>query len=189
MPCVAPCSVEALPPNPDIYKTDEDYVFAVAEALRHEYKAIVNSGLVLQIDDAVLPMHYNPKGSLQDFLKWAALRIEATNFALKGIPADCVRYHICWGSQNVPHTWDVPLKNIVNLLLTLDVGAYSIEAENPRHEHEWQVWEKVKLPEDKILIPGMISHSTNVVEHPELIAWRLGSFARLVWTGERDRWN
>ena len=180
MPCVAPCSVEALPPNPDIYKTDEDYVFAVAEALRHEYKAIVDSGLVLQIDDAVLPMHYNPKGSLQDFLKWAALRIEATNFALKGIPADCVRYHICWGSQNVPHTWDVPLKNIVNLLLTLDVGAYSIEAANPRHEHEWQVWEKVKLPEDKILIPGMISHSTNVVEHPELIAWRLGSFARLV---------
>ena len=118
--------------------------------------------------------------SLQDYLKWASVRVEATNHALKDIPREKVRYHMCWGSQNVPHTWDIPLKDIVNLLFTLKVGALSLEAANPRHEHEWQVWETVKLPDHLILIPGMISHSTNVVEHPELIAWRLGLFARLV---------
>jgi 5-methyltetrahydropteroyltriglutamate--homocysteine methyltransferase len=125
-------------------------------------------------------MHYNPNGRIDDYLKWAALRVEASNQALKGIPQDRVRYHMCWGSQNVPHTWDIPLKNVVALLLKLNVGALSIEAANPRHEHEWKVWESVKLPADRILIPGMVSHSTNVVEHPELIAWRIENFASVV---------
>ena len=179
MPCVAPSSVETIPAG-DFYKTSEEYVFAVAEALSYEYRAIVDAGFILQIDDAILPMHYDPNGSMEDYFKWASIRVEATNHALKNIPRDKVRYHMCWGSQNVPHTWDIPLKDIVKLLFTLKVGALSLEAANPRHEHEWQVWETIKLPDELVLIPGMISHSTNVVEHPELIAWRLGLFARVV---------
>jgi 5-methyltetrahydropteroyltriglutamate--homocysteine methyltransferase len=180
LPCVAPCSVEVIPHNPDIYKNEEEYLSDIADALNHEYRAIVDAGLILQLDDAVLAMHYNPNGRLDDYLKWAALRVEASNQALKGIPQDRVRYHVCWGSQNAPHTWDIPLKDVVALLLKLNVGALSIEAANPRHEHEWKVWESVKLPADRILIPGMVSHSTNVVEHPELIAWRIGNFASVV---------
>jgi 5-methyltetrahydropteroyltriglutamate--homocysteine methyltransferase len=179
MPSVAPSSVETIPAG-GFYKSSEEYVFAVAEALSHEYRAIVEAGFILQIDDAILPMHYDPNSNLEDYLKWASVRVEATNHALKDIPRDKVRYHMCWGSQNVPHTWDIPLKDIIHLLFTLKVGALSLEAANPRHEHEWQLWETVKLPDDLIIIPGMISHSTNVVEHPELIAWRLGLFAQLV---------
>ena len=108
------------------------------------------------------------------------VRVEALNYALRNIPEDRVRYHICWGSQNVPHTWDVPLRDIVDLMLKIKAQAYSIEAANPQHEHEWQVWEEVKLPAGKLLIPGVIMHATNIVEHPDLVAWRLGNFARLV---------
>lgn len=179
MPCAAPCSVQIISPS-DAYKSEEDYVFAIADALRPEYRAVVDAGFVLQLDDAALPMHYNPSRGLDEYLRWASIRIDAANHALRGIPADRVRYHICWGSQNAPHTWDIPLKDLVGLLLKLNIGALSIEAANPRHEHEWQVWEHVRLPNDKLLIPGLISHSTNVVEHPELIAWRIGNFARLV---------
>jgi 5-methyltetrahydropteroyltriglutamate--homocysteine methyltransferase len=144
--------------------------------LNEEYRAIVDAGLLLQVDDAHLPIMYErmvPPATFEDYLAWADLRIEALNRALNGIPEDRVRYHLCWGSWNAPHTGDVPLKDIVHLMLRLRVGAYSIEAANVRHEHEWHLWESVKLPAHKILIPGVISHVTNVVEHPELVAERI----------------
>jgi 5-methyltetrahydropteroyltriglutamate--homocysteine methyltransferase len=137
----------------------------------------------LQVDDAILPMMYvvgAPNQDWQKYLRWAEMCMDALNHALRGIPENRVRYHICWGSQNSPHTWDIPLKDIVHLVLKVNAQAYCIEAANPRHEHEWQVWETIKLPAGKILIPGVVSHCTNVVEHPELVAWRLGNFARLV---------
>ena len=179
MPVVAPCSAEGTRVN-QYYKTDEEYLFAIADAVREEYKAVVEAGLVLQVDDAILPMRYNPTGDLQQFLKWAEVRIDALNHALEGIPEDWVRYHICWGSQNVPHTWDIPLKDILPLILKVKAQAYSLEAANPRHEHEWEVWQDTKLPEGKILIPGLVMHATNIVEHPDLVAQRIRNFARLV---------
>jgi 5-methyltetrahydropteroyltriglutamate--homocysteine methyltransferase len=181
LPVVAPCSVEGL--RNDYYKTQEEYLFALAEALADEYRMIVNAGFILQVDDAILPMQYflnfRDKG-MDEFRKWAEVRIEALNHALKGIPEDKVRYHICWGSQNIPHTTDPALRDFVDLILKVKAQAYSIEAANPRHEHEWKVWEDVKLPMGKVLIPGVISHATNIVEHPELVAQRLTNFASLV---------
>jgi 5-methyltetrahydropteroyltriglutamate--homocysteine methyltransferase len=182
MAAVAPGSVVPDRLN-EYYLNDEDFIFAVADALNEEYCAIVDSGFLLQVDDAHLPIMYErmvPPSSMADYLAWADLRIEALNRALRGIPENSVRYHLCWGSWNAPHTSDVPLKDIVHLLLRLRVGAYSIEAANPRHEHEWRVWQSVKLPAQKLLIPGVISHATNVVEHPELIAERIVRFAELV---------
>ncbi len=182
MPAVAPCSC-SFPGMNHYYKTEEEYLFATAEALREEYRMIVDAGFVLQVDDAILPMMYvagAPGQDLAKYRKWASMCQDALNHALGGIPEDRVRYHICWGSQNAPHTWDIPLRDIVDLVLKVKAQAYCIEAANPRHEHEWRVWEDVKLPEGKILIPGIVTHSTNVVEHPELIAWRIGNFARLV---------
>jgi 5-methyltetrahydropteroyltriglutamate--homocysteine methyltransferase len=182
MAAVAPGSVVPDRLN-EYYNGDEDFIFAVAAALNEEYRAIVNAGFLLQIDDAHLPIMYErmvPPAAFAEYLAWADLRIEALNRALDGIPQDRVRYHLCWGSWNAPHTSDVPLKDIVHLLLRLRVGAYSIEAANPRHEHEWRVWESVKLPAGKVLIPGLISHATNVVEHPELVAERIIRFAAMV---------
>jgi len=182
MPVAAPCSVEATRAN-NYYATDEEYVFAIAEALKHEYRAIVDAGFLLQIDDALVPMQYArmlPASTMEDYRRYVAMTIDALNHALAGIPEDRVRYHICWGSQNVPHTWDVPLESIVDLVLRVKAQAYSIEAANPQHEHEWEVWQRAKLPDGKILIPGLISHSTNVVEHPRLVAQRIVTFARLV---------
>jgi len=182
LPVVAPASAIAISPN-EYYKTDEEYIFAVAEALREEYRTIVESGLIAQIDDAHLPFMYDrmvPPGTREDFRKWAGTRIDALNHALRGIPEERTRYHICWGSWNGPHTTDVPLKEIVDLVLKVRVGGYAIEAANVRHEHEWRVWEDVKLPDGKKLIPGVIAHTTNVVEHPELVAQRLVRFANLV---------
>jgi 5-methyltetrahydropteroyltriglutamate--homocysteine methyltransferase len=182
MAAVAPGSVVPDRIN-EHYRTDEDFIFAVADALNEEYRAIVDAGLLLQIDDAHLPIMYErmvPPATFDDYLAWADLRIEALNRALNGISEDRVRYHLCWGSWNAPHTGDVPLKDIVHLLLRLRVGAYSIEAANVRHEHEWHLWESVKLPAHKILIPGVISHVTNVVEHPELVAERIVRLAALV---------
>jgi 5-methyltetrahydropteroyltriglutamate--homocysteine methyltransferase len=181
MPVVAPCSVEALANN--YYPTQEDFLFAVADALAVEYRMIVEAGFVLQVDDAILPMQafLLMRGkSMEEYHRWAEPRIEALNHALKGIPEERVRYHICWGSQNIPHTTDPALRDIVDLVLKVNAQAYSIEAANPRHEHEWKVWEDVKLPAGKILIPGVISHATNIVEHPELVAMRLANFASLV---------
>jgi len=182
LPVAAPASAFAMSPN-NYYKTDEEYMFAGAEALREEYKAITDAGLFVQIDDAHLPFMYDrmvPPATTADFRKWARIRVDALNHALRGIPQKKVRYHICWGSWNGPHTSDVPLKDIVDLLLTVRAGAYSIEAANARHEHEWQVWKTVKLPDGKKLIPGVVSHQTNVVEHPELVAERILRFAKVV---------
>jgi len=167
----------------EFYERDEEFVFALAEAMRHEYRAIVDAGFILQIDDPALPDTYDmfvPPPDIDEYRKFAEFRIDALNHALDGIPEDRVRYHICWGSWHGPHTHDLPLRHIVDLLLRVKVGAYSVEAANPRHEHEWKVWVDTKLPDGKILIPGVISHATNVVEHPELVADRIVRFAELV---------
>jgi 5-methyltetrahydropteroyltriglutamate--homocysteine methyltransferase len=182
LPVVAPGSLEATHPN-QYYPNDEAYLYAIADAMREEYRAIVDAGLLLQVDDAFMPTLYDwmlPEKSMAEYLKFTELRVEALNYALREIPEDRIRYHICWGSWNGPHVSDVPLRDIVHLLLKVNAGAYSVEAANPRHEHEWMVWEDTKLPEGKVLIPGVVTHSTNVVEHPELVAWRIANFARLV---------
>ena len=182
IPVAAPCSVEASRAN-SYYDTQEQYLYAIADALKVEYHAIVDAGFVLQIDDAFMPAQYArmlPASTIDEYRRYVNLTVDALNHALQGIPEDRVRYHICWGSQNVPHTWDVPLADIVDLLFRVDAQAYSIEAANPQHEHEWEVWQTTKLPEGKILIPGVISHSTNVVENPRLVAQRIENFARLV---------
>jgi 5-methyltetrahydropteroyltriglutamate--homocysteine methyltransferase len=182
LPVVAPASV--LPNRTDeFYETEEEALFAIADALHEEYSAVVESGLLVQIDDAFLASYYDvmvPPLSMEDYRKWAARRVDALNHALRGIPAERCRYHVCWGSWNGPHTNDVPLKDIADLILRVNVGGYSLEMANPRHEHEWRVWETVKLPEGKVLLPGVISHATNVVEHPELVADHLVRRARLV---------
>ena len=165
------------------YPSDESFLFAIADAMKTEYQAIVGAGFLLQIDDPQLVTRYDmedPPPSGAAYRKLAAVRVEALNHALEGIPSERVRYHICWGGWHGPHTTDLPLRDIVDLLLQIRVGAYLIEAANARHEHEWRVWQEVKLPEGKILIPGVVSHATNVVEHPELVAERILRFAHLV---------
>jgi 5-methyltetrahydropteroyltriglutamate--homocysteine methyltransferase len=182
IPAVAPGTIELQRRNTS-YPTDEAYLFAIAEAMREEYRAIVDAGFVLQLDDPRVVTQYgmpDPAPSIADYRKFAELRVEAINHALTGIPSDRVRYHLCWGSWHGPHVTDVPLKDIVDIVLRVRADAYSVEAANPRHEHEWQVWEDVKLPDGKILIPGVVAHTTNLVEHPELIAWRITTYARLV---------
>ena len=182
LPVVAPAS--ALPgAKNEFYKDEETFLFALADALNAEYKAIVDAGLYVQIDDAFLPyMHEKmvPPMTHGDYRKWAQLRVDALNHALRGIPEEKSRYHLCWGSWNGPHAHDVPMKDIVDLMLQVKCGAYQYEAANPRHEHEWVVWEDVKLPAGKMLIPGCVSHATNIVEHPELVAQRLTRLAKLV---------
>ena len=166
----------------EYYKDDRDYAFAIAEALREEYLAIHNAGLVLQVDDAVLANMYDhlTQESPTRYREWAEVRVEALNHALRGIPEDRIRYHICFGSWHVPHVSDAPLEAIVDLMLRVNAGAYSIEAANVRHEHEWRVWEKVKFPADKILIPGVVTHHTTTVEHPQLVADRIIRFANIL---------
>jgi 5-methyltetrahydropteroyltriglutamate--homocysteine methyltransferase len=182
MPVVAPSSV--LPDRKDeYYKGEEDWLEAVTAAMRTEYRMIVDAGFILQIDDARAATAFDrmvPPASFEDYRRWLAKFVESLNHALEGIPEDRVRYHVCWGSWPGPHVSDVPLKDIVDLILKVRAGAYVIESANPRHEHEWQVWKNVKLPDGKILIPGVISHATNVVEHPELIAERILRFANLL---------
>ena len=182
MPVVAPSSV--LPDRKDeYYKGEEDWLAAVTAAMRTEYKMIVDAGFILQIDDARAATAFDrmvPPGSFEDYRRWLAKFVESLNHALEGIPEDRVRYHVCWGSWPGPHVSDVPLRDIVDLILKVRAGAYVIELANPRHEHEWQVWKNVKLPDGKVLIPGVISHATNVVEHPELIAERISRFANLI---------
>jgi len=165
------------------YANDEEYVFALADAMKHEYQAVVDAGFILQIDDPALPDTYDmivPNPGIEEYRKFAAVRVEALNQALRGLPEDRVRYHICWGSWHGPHTHDLPLEHVVDLMLKITAGAYSLEAANARHEHEWKLWQRVKLPPGKILIPGVVTHHTNVVEHPELVADRIVRYARLV---------
>jgi 5-methyltetrahydropteroyltriglutamate--homocysteine methyltransferase len=181
LPVVAPASA-VFNGIDEHYPTEKEYVYAVAEALREEYRAIYEAGIIVQIDDAVLANMYDHyvQQNPETYRQWAGLRVEALNHALQGIPEDRVRYHVCFGSWHVPHLADAPLDDIVGLILSVRAGAYSIEAANPRHEHEWRVWEGKKLPAGKILIPGVITHHTITVEHPRLIADRIVRFARLV---------
>jgi 5-methyltetrahydropteroyltriglutamate--homocysteine methyltransferase len=167
----------------EYYKTEEEFVWACAKAMREEYKAIVDAGLVLQIDDPAIAENWdqvNPEPTVADYQKFTMIRVEALNEALKGLPRDRVRFHLCWGSWHGPHTTDIAMKDIVDVMLRIDAGAYSFEAGNVRHEHEWAVWQDARLPDDKLILPGVVSHATNVVEHPELVAERILRFADLV---------
>ena len=182
LPVAAPASVIPDRRN-EHYESDEALVYAIADAMRVEYKTISNAGLLVQVDDARAAVTYDrmvPPASMRDFRKWLGLHMEALNHALDGIPPERVRYHVCWGSWPGPHTSDVPIGEIVDLILSVNAGAYVLEMANPRHEHEWAVWEDVKLPDGKVLIPGVISHATNVVEHPELVAERIVRLGELV---------
>jgi 5-methyltetrahydropteroyltriglutamate--homocysteine methyltransferase len=178
MPAIAPRSLG----KNEYYPTDEAYIYAIADAMHEEYKAIVDAGFVIQVDDPALTNLYgqDPSLSFAERQQRAELYIEALNHALQGIPPEQVRFHTCYGINEGPRVYDTPLQDIVNLILQVRAGAYSFEAANPRHAHEWHVWERVKLPEGKILIPGMISHASNIVEHPEFIADQLVNYARLV---------
>ena len=182
LPVAAPASVIPDRKN-EYYNSDEECLLAIGEAMRTEYRMIVEAGFLLQLDDARAAVTYDrmvPPASLQDYRKWVARHVEVLNRAIAGLPAERMRYHVCWGSWPGPHTTDVPLRDIVDLILAVNVGAYVIEGANPRHEHEWKVWQGVKLPQEKVLVPGVISHATNVVEHPELVAERITRLARLV---------
>jgi 5-methyltetrahydropteroyltriglutamate--homocysteine methyltransferase len=178
---VAPASTAYQGVN-EYYKTEEEYVYAIAEALRQEYLAIHDAGFILQVDDAVLVNMYDHIVAHEGedaYRRWAQLRIDALNHALAGIPADRIRYHVCFGSWHVPHVADAPLEAIIGFILQVNAGAYSIEAANPRHEWEWEVWERTGLPDGKILVPGVITHHSTTVEHPRLVAQRLERFARI----------
>jgi 5-methyltetrahydropteroyltriglutamate--homocysteine methyltransferase len=182
LPVAAPSSVIPDRKN-EYYKNDDDILQAIAEAMRTEYRAIVDAGFIVQLDDARAAVTYDrmvPPGSFDDYYKWLGKQVEVMNHALDGIPEEKVRYHVCWGSWPGPHVTDVPLKKIVDQILKVKAGAYLIENANPRHEHEWKVWEDVKMPKGRILAPGVISHATNVVEHPELIAQRITRLAKLL---------
>ena len=181
LPSPSPGIIISRIPN-EYYKSEEEYLFAVADVMKEEYQAITNAGLVLQIDapDAAMSWAVQYWETMDDFRKGMQLRIEALNHALEGIPEESVRYHVCWGNNENPHTTDVELKQIVDIVLTAKAACYSIEAANPRHAHEWQVWEDVKLPEGKALMPGVIDSLTLFVEHPELVAQRIVQYAKLV---------
>jgi 5-methyltetrahydropteroyltriglutamate--homocysteine methyltransferase len=182
LPVAAPASVIPDRRN-EYYANDDDCLQAIAEAMRTEYRMIVDAGFLVQLDDARTAVTYDrmvPPASFSDYRRWVGRHVEVLNHALDGIPQDRVRYHVCWGSWPGPHTTDVPLRDIVDLILQVRVGAYVIEGANPRHEHEWKVWQDVELPAGKVLIPGVISHATNIVEHPELVCERIVRLARLV---------
>ena len=182
MPVAAPASVIPDRKN-EYYKSEEELIRAIGAAMRTEYKMIVDAGFILQLDDARAATTYDrmvPPASFEEYRKWVALHMEVLNDAIQGLPPERIRYHVCWGSWPGPHVSDVPLKDIADLILSVKVGAYVIEGANPRHEHEWVVWKDVKMPEGRLLIPGVISHATNVVEHPELVAERIVRLARLL---------
>ncbi|HEY7165970.1 MAG TPA: cobalamin-independent methionine synthase II family protein [Candidatus Binatia bacterium] len=181
MPATSPANIEGARKN-EYYPNDEAYLYAIADAMREEYKAIVEAGFLLQVDDPRLVTYYNstPRATIEECRKWAEPRVEALNHALKGIPQEKVRFHTCYGINIGPRVNDLDLKDIVDIMLKVNAGAYSFEAGNPRHEHEWRVWESVKLPKDKVLIPGVITHTSNIVEHPELVAERLVNYAKIV---------
>ena len=165
------------------YTSDEELLYACADVMREEYKAIIDAGLTVQLDDPSLAESWdqiNPEPSLEDYLKFIQLRVEATNWALRDLPQDQIRLHVCWGSWHGPHTTDIPFGDIVGSVLRVNAGAYSFEAANVRHEHEWRVWQDTRLPEGKVIIPGVVSHATNVVEHPDLVADRIVRFADVV---------
>jgi 5-methyltetrahydropteroyltriglutamate--homocysteine methyltransferase len=181
MTSIAPGSCSRI--GNEYYKTEEDFIFACADAMREEYKAIIDAGLILQLDDPSIAENWdqiNPAPTVAEYHRFTMPRVEALNHAIKGLPRDRIRFHLCWGSWHGPHVTDIPMADIVDVMLAIDVQAYSFEAGNVRHEHEWRVWKDRRLPEGKILIPGVVSHATNVVEHPELVADRIVRFAGLV---------
>jgi 5-methyltetrahydropteroyltriglutamate--homocysteine methyltransferase len=182
MPVVAPASAYWL--ANEYYPTDEEFVYALADVLHEEYQAIVDSGALLQVDDAVL-MHeadtmLSRGQSWEDYRRWAGLRVDALNYALRGLPEDRIRYHICFGSWHGPHAYDPPLRDSIDLVLAVNAKYYLMEQANPRHEHEWKIWEDLPLPDGKVLVPGVVTHHTNIVEHPELVAQRLIRLANVV---------
>jgi 5-methyltetrahydropteroyltriglutamate--homocysteine methyltransferase len=181
LPAISPSNVEFWIRN-EYYKTDEEYIFALADVLHEEYKAITDAGLLLQIDDPRLVTQYvfDASLSIEDCRKWAEVRVEALNQALRGLPEEQIRFHTCYSIDMGPRTNDMELKNIVDIILKIRAGAYSFEGANPRHEHEWKVWGQVDLPRHKFLIPGVITHSTVLVEHPELICDRIVRYASVV---------
>jgi 5-methyltetrahydropteroyltriglutamate--homocysteine methyltransferase len=165
------------------YKTDDEFMFACADALREEYKAIVDAGLILQLDDPAIAENWDqivPEPSIEAYRKFTMVRVEALNQAIAGLPTDRIRFHLCWGSWHGPHMTDLPMRDIIDVMLAIKCDAYSFEAGNVRHEHEWAVWRDVKLPQHKYILPGVVSHATNVVEHPDLVAERIGRFAGIV---------
>jgi 5-methyltetrahydropteroyltriglutamate--homocysteine methyltransferase len=181
MTAVAPGSAYRIPNN--YYEKDEEFLYACAEAMREEYKAILDAGLVLQLDDPATATGWDmidPEPSVEDYKKFTMVRVEALNHALRGLPQERIRFHLCWGSWHGPHTTDIPMRDIVEVMLAVNAQAYSFEAGNVRHEHEWRVWEDVKLPDGKLILPGVVSHATNVVEHPELVADRILRFVKFV---------
>jgi len=181
LPAIAPSNVEGRQPNRH-YRTDEEYLFAIADAMREEYRIIVDAGLLLQIDDPRLVTYYilDPRSTVAECRRWAEVRVEALNHALRNIPRDRVRFHTCYSINMGPRVHDMELKDVVDIILKVKAGAYSFEAANPRHEHEWRVWKDVTLPEGAVLIPGVITQSTVLVEHPELVAERIARFASVV---------
>jgi len=181
LPAITPGTMEHWLAN-EHYKTDEEYLFALADALHVEYKSIVDAGFLLQIDDPDLPdaWQMHPEMTVKDYQKFADLRVDALNHAIGDIPEEKVRFHTCWGSYKGPHKYDVPLRDMVDLILKVKAVGYSIEASNPMHEHEWTVWKDVKLPDGKVLIPGVIGHASDFIEHPELVAQRLVRYANIV---------
>jgi 5-methyltetrahydropteroyltriglutamate--homocysteine methyltransferase len=181
VPCASPASIEGWQLN-SYYKTAEEYLHAIADAMRHEYLAIVDAGFLVQLDDPWLAMRYmqDPDATIPDVLAWGRVRVDALNYALRDIPMDRIRYHTCYGINIGPRTSDLELKHFVDLVLSVRAGAFSFEAANPRHEHEWQLWETVKLPDDKVIIPGVVTHTSPLVEHPEVVAQRILRFANVV---------
>ena len=182
LPVVAPASAYWL--TNEHYASEEEFIYGLADALHEEYQAIVDSGLLLQVDDAVLMHEWDTMLSRgqtdDDYRRWAQLRVDALNHALRGLPEERIRYHVCWGSWHGPHAFDPPLRDTIGLILQVNAGFYAMEQANARHEHEWRVWEEVALPEGKKLIPGVVTHHTNVIEHPELVAQRLVRLANVV---------
>jgi 5-methyltetrahydropteroyltriglutamate--homocysteine methyltransferase len=181
MTSVAPGSASRI--GNSYYKTDEELLYACADAMREEYKAIVGAGLILQLDDPAIAENWdmiNPAPTVEEYKKFSMVRVEALNHAIRGLPEGRIRFHLCWGSWHGPHITDIAMRDIVDVMLAINAHAYSFEAGNVRHEHEWKVWQDVKLPDDKVILPGVVSHATNVVEHPELVAERILRFANLV---------
>jgi 5-methyltetrahydropteroyltriglutamate--homocysteine methyltransferase len=181
IPAISPSNVAGWESN-QYYKSEEEFLFAIAEAMRVEYQAIIDAGFILQVDDPALATHYiiHPEASIEDCRQWAMTRVEALNHALRGLPVEKIRYHTCYSINFGPRLHDMEVKNILDIILRVNAGAYSFEAANPRHEHEWQLWKTVKLPEGKSVIPGVITQSTILVEHPELVAQRITRFADAV---------
>jgi 5-methyltetrahydropteroyltriglutamate--homocysteine methyltransferase len=181
MTAIAPASASRI--GNMYYKTEEELLYACADAMHEEYKAILDAGLILQLDDPAIAENWdqiNPEPTVEDYRKFTMLRVEALNHAIRGLPQDRIRFHLCWGSWHGPHTTDIAMRDIVEVMLAINARAYSFEAGNVRHEHEWKVWQDVKLPDGKLILPGVVSHATNVVEHPELVAERILRFANLV---------